>query len=185
MSRGKDGAEQAQGGGTETYLGLGSNLGSGLGQPKANLLAGLEALERGGSWRRLALSSCYLTAPVGKTDQPPFVNAVAHGIYRGSAGALLAELLAVEAALGRRRLERWGPRTLDMDLLLFGRELIDEPGLQAPHPRLHLRAFVLVPLMEIAPSLVVPGLGKTAGELLALLTPAERESQKVERTPWA
>lgn len=181
MTEGPTGAERQAEGGVEVYLGLGSNLG----QPQANLLAGLEGLERGGAWRRLALSSCYRTAPVGKTDQPPFVNAVAHGIYWGSARALLAELLAVEAALGRQRLERWGPRTLDMDLLLFGQELIDEPGLQVPHPRLHLRAFVLVPLMEIAPRMLIPGLGQTAEELLERLTPAEREVQKVERTPWA
>jgi 2-amino-4-hydroxy-6-hydroxymethyldihydropteridine diphosphokinase len=167
--------------GCEVYLGLGSNLG----RPKENLLAGLAALEKGGFFTRLALSSCYETAPVGKTDQPPFVNAVAHGIYRGTARELLAELLAVETALGRERRERWGPRTLDLDLLLFGREIIAEPGLEVPHPRLHTRAFVLVPLMELAPGLLLPGLEKTAGELLASMTPAERAAQKVERTPWA
>lgn len=165
----------------EVYLGLGSNLG----RPRENLLAGLRALERGGIFTRLELSSCYETAPVGKTDQPPFVNAVARGIYRGTARALLAELMAAEASLGRERAERWGPRTLDLDLLLFGREIIAEPGLEVPHPRLHLRAFVLVPLMELAPGLVIPGLEKTAGELLQAMPPAERAAQKVEMTPWA
>jgi 2-amino-4-hydroxy-6-hydroxymethyldihydropteridine diphosphokinase len=72
-----------------------------------------------------------------------------------------------------------------MDLLLFGREVIAGPDLEVPHPRLHTRAFVLVPLIELAPELLVPGLGKTAGELLAALTSAERAAQKVERTPWA
>jgi 2-amino-4-hydroxy-6-hydroxymethyldihydropteridine diphosphokinase len=156
-----------------------------LGQTKANLLAGLEALERGRAFTRLGLSSCYETAPVGKLNQPFFVNAVARGIYRGTARELLTELMAAEASLGRERRERWGPRTLDMDLLLFGREVIAGPDLEVPHPRLHTRAFVLVPLIELAPELLVPGLGKTAGELLAALTSAERAAQKVERTPWA
>jgi 2-amino-4-hydroxy-6-hydroxymethyldihydropteridine diphosphokinase len=156
-----------------------------LGQTKANLLAGLEALERGRAFTRLGLSSCYETAPVGKLNQPLFVNAVARGIYRGTARELLTELMAAEASLGRERRERWGPRTLDMDLLLFGREVIAGPDLEVPHPRLHTRAFVLVPLIELAPELLVPGLGKTAGELLAALTSAERAAQKVERTPWA
>jgi 2-amino-4-hydroxy-6-hydroxymethyldihydropteridine diphosphokinase len=167
--------------GTEVYLGLGSNLG----RPRENLLAGLEGLRGGGRYRHLALSSCYVTAPVGKTDQPPFVNAVAHGIYRGDARDLLGELLAVEAGLGRRRAERWGPRTLDLDLLIFGQAVIDQPGLQVPHPRLHLRAFVLVPLMELAPGLAIPGLRQTPGGLLAAMPPAERAAQKVERTSWA
>jgi len=164
----------------EVYLGLGSNLG----RTKANLLAGLKALERGGAFTRLEVSSCYETAPVGKLDQPPFVNAVARGIYRGAARELLAELMAAEDSLGRERRERWGPRTLDMDLLLFGRELIAEPYLEVPHPRLHTRSFVLVPLMELAPNLLIPGLEKTAGELLAAMAPTERTAQKVKRTLW-
>ena len=166
--------------GAEVYIGLGSNLGD----PRANLRAGLRGLGGLAGYEPLGLSSPYVTAPVGPVEQPPFWNAVARGRWRAGALDLLAGLLALEAAQGRVRKERWGPRTLDLDLLLFGDEVIDLPQLQTPHPRMRGRAFVLVPLAELAPELVLPRWGKTAAGLLAALPGAERRSQKVEKAAW-
>lgn len=128
----------------------------------------------------VAMSSLYCTSPVGKTDQPDFVNAVAGLDYSGSAVDLLEGLLAVEAKLGRVRQEKWGPRVLDLDLLLFGNKIIELSQLKVPHPEMHRRAFVLIPLAELAPDLVIPGIAKTCGELLKLLPDQEKAAQKVE-----
>jgi 2-amino-4-hydroxy-6-hydroxymethyldihydropteridine diphosphokinase len=102
-------------------------------------------------------------------DQPPFLNAVAELETRLGACELLGRLLEVERRLGRvRGAQRWGPRTIDLDLLLYGCETIDEPGLIVPHPRLHERRFVLVPLLELAPDLTVPGRGRVSALLAEL-----------------
>lgn len=141
------------------WIGIGSNLDD----PRAQVcraLAGLAALpecEPGPA------SSLYRTAPVGETGQPDFCNAVAAVDTRLEPLALLRELQALERAQGRVRDRRWGPRTLDLDLLLYGDEIIKRPGLTVPHPRMHERAFVLVPLAEAAPELEVPGHGPVAG----------------------
>ncbi len=103
------------------------------------------------------VSSLYETAAVGVTDQPDFLNAVAEVGTALSATALLDALLNLENLLGRKRTFRWGPRVIDLDLLLYGSEQIVLPELTVPHPRLRERAFVLVPLAEIAPELVLPG----------------------------
>ena len=92
--------------------------------------------------------------------------------------------MAVEAGQGRVRKERWGPRTLDLDLLVFGEQILETPDLQVPHPRMYARVFVLVPLRELAPDLVLPRWHKTAGVLLSEMPPGEREAQKVEKTAW-
>jgi 2-amino-4-hydroxy-6-hydroxymethyldihydropteridine diphosphokinase len=107
----------------------------------------------------IACSSLYRTAPVGKLDQPDFVNAVALLATALSPRELLEELLAMEARHGRVRGERNGPRTLDLDVLLWGDRVIYEPGLEVPHARMHERAFVLLPLAEISPGVVIPGRG--------------------------
>ncbi|MFH1036412.1 MAG: 2-amino-4-hydroxy-6-hydroxymethyldihydropteridine diphosphokinase [Pseudomonadota bacterium] len=164
----------------EVHIGLGSNLG----QPFEHLRAGLAGIMALEGYRHIAQSSCYVTAPVGRVDQPAFVNAVARGMYYGAAPELLAGLLRVEAARGRQRLEHWGPRTLDLDLLLFGDQVLDLPGLKVPHPEMHRRAFVLVPLLELSPDLRLPRWDQTAGQLLARLTPEERDQQRVEKVPW-
>ena len=147
---------------TIAYIGLGSNLG----EREATLRRALDLL--GARVRVDAVSSFRTTDPVGVTDQPQFVNAVARIETERSAPELLEVLLAVERTLGRERVERWGPRTIDLDLLVFGEESVDEPGLTVPHPRLHERRFVLEPLAEIAPRLVVPGRGRVK-DLLAEL----------------
>jgi len=114
------------------------------------------------------VSSLYETAPVGVTDQPNFLNLVA-AVQTGLGPlALLEALLHIENQMGRVRTERWGPRVIDLDLLLYGGERVSLPGLTVPHPRLRERAFVLVPLAEIAPALRLPGDGKRAAELAEL-----------------
>ena len=117
-------------------------------------------------------SAVYRTPAWGRTDQPDFLNAVVELQTRMAARVLLDSLLEIEQRFGRiRRVEdRWGPRVLDLDLLLYGDDVIEEPGLSLPHPRLHERAFVLVPLAEIAPDLLVPGRGVVKDLLAAVDT---------------
>ena len=136
---------------TVAYIGLGSNLGD----REGNLRTALARLTELGEVRA---SSFRETDPVGLTDQPRFLNAAAELSTDLPARDLLDALLTIERDLGRDRAreERWGPRTLDLDLLLYGDEVIDEPGLRVPHPRLAERRFVLEPLHELAPGLVLP-----------------------------
>ena len=140
------------------YVGLGSNLED----PVRQVQRGFEELARLPATRLLKHSSFYRTAPVGKADQPDFVNAVAILETTLAPGDLLAHLLAIEARHGRVRAERNGPRTLDLDLLLFGEQIVRSIGLEVPHPRMHERAFVLLPLAEISPQAVIPGRGRVA-----------------------
>lgn len=140
------------------YIGLGSNVGDSI----QALRAAIDALGDLPETRLLRASRLYRTPAWGRRDQPDFVNAVAALDTRLDARALLDALLALERTFGRDRggeSERWGPRTLDLDLLLYGETTIDQPGLHVPHPHLHERAFVLVPLTEIAPEAVIPGRG--------------------------
>lgn len=144
------------------YLGLGSNLGDRLGY----LLRAAAALSNA-AVRLQAVSAVYETAPWGRPEQPAFLNAVVQVATTLDAHTLLARALQVEADLGRQRSLRWGPRTIDIDLLLFGTQRIDAgPDLVVPHPRLGERAFVLVPLYDLAPELVLPG-GVSLREALA------------------
>jgi len=147
---------------TEAYVGLGSNLGD----RQATLRRALELLAE--HVHVVAASTFRETDPVGVLDQPRFVNAAARIETELPPLALLEVLLAVERRLGRERNERWGPRTIDLDLLLYGQESLEEPGLTVPHPRLHERRFALEPLAELKPALVVPGRGEVR-ELLARL----------------
>ena len=136
----------------EVLLGLGGNLGD----PVATIGAALDRLQAGGV-RIARRSRWYRTAPWGVADQPDFVNVCAAGETNLSPRALLELIHATEAALGRERRERWGPRPIDIDILTYGNERIDEPGLQIPHPRMSERAFVLVPLLDIAPDYLLAG----------------------------
>ncbi len=131
-------------------LGLGSNLGDRL----LHLRRAVVALDAIGTV--IALSSVYETAPVGGPPQGPFLNAVAVVNTARSPEAVLAEARVVERVEGRQRRTRWGPRTLDVDILLYGREAIDVPGLTVPHPRMLERSFVLVPLLEAWPDARMP-----------------------------
>ncbi len=143
------------------YIGLGSNLAD----PVAQVQRALAEIGDIPDLRVERCSSLYETAPVGITTQPSFVNAAVLVQTRLSPRALLAHLLDIEARHARVRAERNGPRTLDLDILLFGEQLIDEPGLVVPHPRLHERAFALLPLLEIDPAIVIPGIGKASEKL--------------------
>ena len=138
------------------YVGLGSNLGDREGY----LARAIEALRGEPGVEVSEVSTVRETDPVGFLDQPRFLNAVAGVETDLEPRALLERLLAVERALGRERGGvRFGPRTIDLDLLLYGSEVVDEPWLEIPHPRLHERRFVLEPLVELNPSLVIPGRG--------------------------
>ena len=136
---------------TLAYIGLGSNLGNPTAQVRQALgeLAGLPLSTL------VAQSSLYATPPVGPQDQPDFINAVAVIKTALSPLALLDQLQALEQRHRRQRLRHWGPRTLDLDLLLYGQQAIERPRLKVPHPYMHERAFVLVPLVEVA-SVVAP-----------------------------
>jgi 2-amino-4-hydroxy-6-hydroxymethyldihydropteridine diphosphokinase len=136
----------------EVLLGLGANLGD----PLATIASALEGLQQGGV-HIIRRSRWYRTAPQGVTDQPDFVNMCAAATTELAPFVLLALIHRVEAELGRERRERWGPRTIDIDILAYGDVAIAEPGLTIPHPRLAERAFVLVPLLDIAPEHVVAG----------------------------
>ncbi|TWG88735.1 2-amino-4-hydroxy-6-hydroxymethyldihydropteridine diphosphokinase [Luteimonas sp. J16] len=148
-------------------VGLGGNVGN-----VARTLAGaFDALGRLPRTRLLRVSRLYRTPAWGHTGQPDFLNAAAVLDTALPARGLLDGLLAIERGFGRKRDPdglRWGPRTLDLDLLLYGEAIIDEPGLQVPHPHLHERAFALVPLAEIAPDARIPGHGDVAGVLSRL-----------------
>ena len=145
---------------TLAYVGLGANVGD----REATILAALDELSG-----VVAVSELRETEPVGVTDQPAFLNGAAAVQTELSPRELLDTLLAIERRLGReRRHIRWGPRTIDLDLLLYGAETVDEPGLTVPHPHLHERRFALEPLAELDPELVIPGRGRVR-DLLAEL----------------
>ena len=152
---------------TEAYIALGSNLGNARG----HVLGAFDALARLPGTQLLAHSPLYLTPPWGMLEQPPFVNAVARIGTTLSPLALLDALLAIERAAGRMRDgERWGPRTLDLDILHMDGVEVDDDRLSLPHPRIRDRAFVLLPLNDLAPDLELPGQGRVADLLAALDT---------------
>lgn len=153
--------------GEEVLLGLGANLG----EPVRQLSEAVRALAAAVSLT--AISSVYRTEPVGLREQPDFYNLVCMGRTTLSPRALLAVAREIEAGLGRVRRLRDGPRTIDIDLLAYGALTLDTPQLTLPHPRMHRRAFVLVPLVEIAPGWRHPVLARTARELLGAAEPAE------------
>jgi 2-amino-4-hydroxy-6-hydroxymethyldihydropteridine diphosphokinase len=148
------------------YLGLGSNIGD----REANLREALENLEATGI-RVVRRSSVYETQPQDVRDQPWFLNAVAEVETDLFPLQLLARIQNIERQMGRRRLTPKGPRNIDIDILFYGRSVIQTPELETPHPRIAQRRFVLEPLSEIAPELRHPLSGKTAREMLATLEP--------------
>ncbi len=149
---------------TRAFIGLGSNLGD----REAQIRRAIEELRRVPRTMCARVSSLYDTAPVGDVDQPRFLNAVAWVETDLSPGELLWNLLLIEQRLGRVRVKskRWGPRTIDLDLLFYGDVVLAEPGLTLPHPEAHQRAFVLLPLAELEPDYVHPVSGETVAAML-------------------
>lgn len=141
------------------YLGLGSNLGDRL----SNLRRSVELLNAHADISVVRSSRVYETVAVGP-PQPDYLNAVVEAETRRPPRALLDACLSVEREMGRERAQRWGPRVIDIDLLTYAEEVIDEPGLSVPHPRMHERGFVLAPLLELDPDPTLPG-GRTVGSL--------------------
>ena len=155
----------------KAFLGLGSNMGD----KEENIKKALEMLkdESGIDIERVA--PFYRTAPVGYTEQDWFLNTVAQIQTTLKPNILLAQILGIEDFLGRKRQIHWGPRVVDLDILMYGTHVIREPGLEVPHPRMLERAFVMVPLADLAPDILFPG-GKTAAEIAREL----KGSQEIE-----
>jgi 2-amino-4-hydroxy-6-hydroxymethyldihydropteridine diphosphokinase len=137
------------------WVGIGSNLND----PERQVRNALVALAKLPDTKLGLQSPLYRTAPMGPQDQPDYINAVAALDTRLEADALLAQLQAIEVQAGRKRDIKWGPRILDLDLLTYGLQCISRPGLKVPHPGIRERNFVLLPLLSVAPELVIPGLG--------------------------
>ncbi|MDQ2634199.1 MAG: 2-amino-4-hydroxy-6-hydroxymethyldihydropteridine diphosphokinase [Pseudomonadota bacterium] len=160
------------------YLGLGGNLGD----PAKSMAAALRILDADPLTEIVSVSSLYRTPPWGKTDQPDFLNAAAEVLTSHLPRQLLDLCLDAERRLKRVRQERWGPRLIDIDLLIFGDEAVHEEGLDIPHPRMLERAFVLAPLAEIAPDVVAGG--RTLAEHLAKSDTAGIERLRSGRNWW-
>jgi 2-amino-4-hydroxy-6-hydroxymethyldihydropteridine diphosphokinase len=170
------------------YIGLGANLPSSAGQPETTLAAAAKCLAEFGPI--VSRSSLYSTEPVGFADQPRFLNAVVALDTSRQPRQLLDALLATEHEFGRDRSlgVANGPRTLDLDILLYGNLILSEPGLEIPHPRLAQRAFVLIPLGEIAPDAVEPRSGRAVSQLLQSLIPHPEDKThavvKIQSDVW-
>lgn len=158
--------------GRRCFIALGANLGD----PVATVKAAVLALRELPGTEFIVASSLYRTAPVGLRHQPDFINAVVELIAVVPAPTLLESLFEIEARFGRQRSVKNAPRTLDLDLLLYGDELSGDPYLTLPHPRLHERAFVLAPMAEIEPRLIIPGRGSVADLLLLC---ADQQIEKI------
>lgn len=152
-------------------IGLGSNLGN----KRQNLSIARNLIEDLPEVELVKISSCYLTSPWGKINQADFVNQVMAIDTTLPALVLLHRLLNIEIKMGRQRYEKWGPRIIDLDILVYGDEVIDSDELKIPHPYMHERLFVLIPLMEIEPEFVFPG-GTKIKEVLARAIARDSES---------
>ena len=154
------------------YVGMGSNLN----RPARQIETALELLGAIPRTRLVSVSSLYRSAPFGGIEQPDFINAAAALLTQLGPAELLSELKDIEARQGRERsAQRWGPRVLDLDLLVHATAVVDEPGITVPHPGIGERNFVLLPLLEIAPELDIPGLGRAAA------IPVNRDEPSISR----
>ena len=158
------------------FIGIGSNIGD----RRKNCIEAVERLKEIRGCEFIGCSRWYLTSPVGLKDQDWFVNGVASLGAEVSARDLLERLLSVEAGMGRVRSEKWGPRVIDLDLLLYGSDITDEKDLKIPHPCMHVRRFVLAPLAEVAPDVIHPVLGKTASQILQELRGEDQQVTLLE-----
>ena len=149
---------------TTAFVGIGSNLGD----REAHLARAIELLSAEDDIEVSGVSRIRETAPVGPVDQGPFLNGAVRVETELPPRELLGRLLGIEQRLGRVRHERFGPRTIDLDLLLYGKDVVDEPGLTVPHPRLKERRFALEPLVDLDPGLTIPGVGPISALLAEL-----------------
>ncbi|MCG3136465.1 MAG: 2-amino-4-hydroxy-6-hydroxymethyldihydropteridine pyrophosphokinase [Phycisphaerae bacterium] len=164
----------------QIYIGLGGNIGD----VRSAFRQALMEMVESAVLEIQALSSLYQSSPVGPSDQPDFLNAVIAAQTTLQPLVLLTIMQTLESRQGRVAMPRWGPRPLDLDLLLYDQQIINTPQLSLPHPRLHQRHFVLEPLCEIAPRLHHPLMGRTMTELLAGLPPLAEPLLILERGPW-
>jgi 2-amino-4-hydroxy-6-hydroxymethyldihydropteridine diphosphokinase len=156
------------------YIGIGSNVG----ESQRNCREAIDRIGALDECRIISVSSFYLTEPVGVKAQEWYVNGAVSMSTALSAQDLLKALLQVERDMGRVRIEKWGPRVIDLDLLLYCDDLLDDELIKVPHPLMHLRKFVMAPMTELAPELIHPALGKTMAELYGEI---EEESQVIKR----
>lgn len=156
----------------KVYIGIGSNMGD----KEDNIREALGLLERDGRVSALEIAPLYKTDPVGYADQDWFLNTVASVKTDLSPRELLGLLMGIERQMGRERTIRWGPRVIDLDIILYGDAVVNTPDLQIPHPRIVERAFVVVPLADLDPDILLPG-GKKAASLAVDLS----KTQRVER----
>jgi len=168
---------------TTAYIGLGANLGD----TDQTLRAAANAIAELPDTALRAYSWLYQTPAWGITEQPDFLNAVVMIETELAAPELLYALMQIECQHGRNRAteQRWGPRTLDLDILLYGEEVIDLPGLRVPHPHLHERAFALIPLREISPEIVIPGIGPASDVLLDMLPLEHPPIPTISAADWS
>lgn len=160
----------------KAFIGIGSNLGD----RRKNCSEAVKRLKEIRGCEFLGCSRWYLTSPVGVRDQDWFVNGVARLDAEISARELLSRLRSIETDMGRVRNEKWGPRVIDLDLLLYGEDIIRESDLEVPHPQMHLRRFVLVPLAELDPDVIHPILANTASQMLSGLKGEEQQVTLLE-----
>jgi len=160
-------------------------LGSNLGDRLDNLQGGLDALFEGPGLEFVAMSPVFETEPVGGPDQPSYLNAVLVADTWLTAGAVLERCHSAEAAFGRTREVAWGPRTLDLDIIVYGDDVSDDPALTLPHPRAHERAFVLAPWHAADPDARIPGRGRVADLLAAVGLAGVRQLPDVALLPPA
>jgi 2-amino-4-hydroxy-6-hydroxymethyldihydropteridine diphosphokinase len=158
------------------FIGIGSNLG----EPDKNCLEAVKRIEQVGGCKNTGVSRLYLTEPVGVEDQPWYVNCVMSISTNLSARRLMNILLRIESAMGRVREKKWESRNIDLDILLFDNEIISEENLTIPHPLMHKRRFVVAPIVDLAPNLIHPFLGKTMSELLDALPDDEQTVKLLE-----
>ncbi len=160
------------------YIGIGSNLGD----PYKNCIKAVEAIKDDPFCSLKAISPFYRTEPVGVEGQNWFINAVLCINTRLSPSELIEALLEIEKRMGRTRSgARWESRIIDLDILLFGNEIINDKNLTIPHPRMHIRRFVMAPMADIAPELIHPVLGKSMSEILSGIPPSEQEIRLMEK----
>jgi 2-amino-4-hydroxy-6-hydroxymethyldihydropteridine diphosphokinase len=158
------------------YIGIGSNIGD----PQRNCHEAIGRIGAVDGCRVISVSSFYLTEPVGDRAQEWYVNGVVSISTAMSVRDLLNSLLKIEANMGRVRTVKWGPRIIDLDILLYGQDIIDETALKIPHPMMHLRKFVMAPMADLAPEVVHPVLGKTMTELLMGITESIQVIKRLE-----